>query len=211
MKKIFILLAAASMASCSLFERTVFEEDFNSIEVFHNNWDTKKYKAPGNIIYAESAGVEESGCVKITSRRPTYLSAKSSIAGLKAGKTYRVSVMTKSKNIKGSEGATIFVAKDDTQQVWICSEPIVGSNNEWQEIYVDFVADQSGTAMVCCSLGNPWGSQQSGLATGTVWYDNLKVKRAPLGAKVKAENERTLTEETPSAEVALPVDTVIEE
>lgn len=201
MKKILILLAAVSFAGCSLFQRTVFSENFDSLESFQKNWNTKKYKAPGNIIYAESAGIDETGCVKITSRRPTYLSAKSSIAGLEAGKLYRVSAMVRSKDIKNGSGAVIFVAKDGDQQKWNVSESFTGTNKEWQEIYVDFVADESGMAMICCGLGAPWDSGIK--STGTVWYDDLKVKRAPLGTSYNPGSERMLTpveEEAPIEE-----------
>ena len=200
MKKILVLLAAASLAGCSLFQRTVFQESFDSLESFQANWDTKKYKAPGNIIYAESAGIEKSGCVKITSRRPTYLSAKSSIAGLVPGKLYRVSAMVKSKDVKNGSGGAIFVAKDGEQQKWNCSESMLGTNKEWQEIYVDFVADESGMAMICCGLGAPWDSGIK--SVGTVWFDDLTVKRAPFSASYNPESERLLTvvEEEPIEE-----------
>jgi hypothetical protein len=188
MKKILILIAAVSLASCSLFQRTVFEEDFNAIEEYHSNWDSKKYKAPGNIIYAESAGIEESGCIKITSRRPTHLSTKCLIGGLEPGKLYRVSVMAKSKNIKGNSGAAIFVGKNAEATLWNSSEPMKGSVQEWQEVFVDFMADESGQAMICCGLGTPWDAT----SFGTVWFDNLKVKRAPFKADYNPESEHTL-------------------
>jgi hypothetical protein len=56
-------------------------------------------------------------------------------------------------------------------------------------VYMDFVPDRQGEAVVCCGLGFPWGTYNGGKASGTVWYDNVKVTPAPEEALYTREGE----------------------
>ena len=48
---------------------------------------------------------------------------------------------------------------------------------------------RQGEAVVCCGLGFPWGTYNGGKASGTVWYDNVKVTPAPEEALYTREGE----------------------
>ncbi|KAA2659852.1 hypothetical protein F2S32_00345, partial [Alistipes onderdonkii] len=71
---------------------------------------------------------------------------------------------------------------------WNASEFAYGTN-DWTEVYLDFVPDRQGEAVVCCGLGFPWGTYNGGKASGTVWYDNVKVTPAPEEALYTREGE----------------------
>ncbi|MBE6213217.1 MAG: hypothetical protein E7131_00855 [Rikenellaceae bacterium] len=197
MKKLLIAVSVLSLAACSWLQKPVFEENFNDLAQFQNNWNTKKNKAPGNIIYTADAGLEATGCVKITSKRPTYLSAKYMVTGLEAGKLYRATAMAKCKNVANGSGAALFVSKDLNNQIWSAADGLYDTK-EWQEVAVTFVADENGEAMICCGLGAPW----DGNATiGTAWFDDVKIFEASRKDAYSAESEhQVVVEEEPVVE-----------
>ena len=191
MKKLLIAVSVLSLAACSWLQKPVFEENFNDLAQFQNNWNTKKNKAPGNIIYTADAGLEATGCVKITSKRPTYLSAKYMVTGLEAGKLYRASAMIKCQDVKGGRGAVMYVKYEDKTQGWNASK-FLYETQEWQEVYIDFIASSTGDATICCSLGFPWGTYLGNKTSGTVWYDNLKVEPTPMEEIYYREGEHII-------------------
>lgn len=199
MKKLLIAVSVLSLAACSWLQKPVFEESFDDLAQFQNNWSTKKNKATGNIIYAADAGLENSGCVKITSKRPTYLSAKYTFSGegLEPGTLYRAVATVKCKNVANGSGAVLFVSKSLDEQIWNASAGLYDTQ-EWQEVAVDFIAGESGEVMICCGLGAPWDGNTT---TGTVWFDNVKIIKAPRSAEYDAASEHQV----------IPVEEVVEE
>lgn len=174
MKKLFLFAIAAAMCACSGNVKPIYTDNFDDLAAFQTNWDTNKNKAEGNIIYAAEAGVDSTGCVKITSKNPTYLSAKHTITGLECGKLYRASAMVKCKDVKGGRGAVLHLTPDNRDQEWNASK-FLYDTQDWQEVYIDFVPDKDGSATICLGLGFPWGTYLGNKASGTVWYDNLTV------------------------------------
>ena len=82
----------------------------------------------------------------------------------------------------------LYLDPEGLEQSWNASEFAYGTN-DWTEVYLDFVPDRQGEAVVCCGLGFPWGTYNGGKASGTVWYDNVKVTPAPEEALYTREGE----------------------
>lgn len=172
-------LAAAGFCACTPADNTVFTDDFNNAENFSLLWtDNAADHEYGRVEYLTEGGVDNSGCVKISNPERGALRIMHSLEGLEPGKLYRMSAKMKCEGVKEGRGAVLYLLPDDLEQPWNASE-FAYEDKDWTEVYMDFVPDQEGKAVICCSLGFPWGTYNGGKALGTVWYDDVCVE--PVG------------------------------
>lgn len=81
-----------------------------------------------------------------------------------------------------------FLDPEGLDQSWNASEFVYGTS-DWREVYMDFVPDTLGEATICCGLGFPWGTYNGGKASGTVWWDDIRVGPAPDESVYTRESE----------------------
>lgn len=189
MKKSIIIALAAFACACAVDNKTIFTDDFNAADALQTNWNTENRNA-GEITLLAEGGIDNSGCIQITGEE-TSVSAKHTITGLEAGKLYRASAMIKCQDVKGGRGAVMYVKYEDKTQGWNASK-FLYDTQDWQEVYIDFIASSTGDATICCSLGFPWGTYLGNKTSGTVWYDNIKVEPTPMEEIYYREGEHII-------------------
>lgn len=188
---IYIALAACVSFQCAAGKRKdLFADNFNDPARFASQWsyDTA---SPGKVEYLPAEGIQGSGCVKITSDEKTSLAIRHKLTGLKPGRLYRMSARIKCDSVQDGRGAVLFLEPEGLEQSWNASEFVYGTQ-DWREVYMDFVPDQRGEAVICCGLGFPWGTYNGGKASGTVWYDDVKVAPAPEEAIYTREGKHII-------------------
>lgn len=192
MKRVVFLLAAVAacvLCLCAFGSKVkVFSDNFDRPERFARYWNHNAGEVPGTVEYLPEGGADGSGCVKIASAEKTALAIKHKLTGLHPGKLYRLSALMKCDSVQDGRGAVLYLDPEGLEQSWNASEFAYGTN-DWTEVYLDFVPDRQGEAVVCCGLGFPWGTYNGGKASGTVWYDNVKVTPAPEEALYTREGE----------------------
>ena len=192
MKRVVFLLAAIAacvLCLCAFGSKVkVFSDNFDRPERFARYWNHNAGEVPGTVEYLPEGGADGSGCVKIASAEKTALAIKHKLTGLHPGKLYRLSALMKCDSVQDGRGAVLYLDPEGLEQSWNASEFAYGTN-DWTEVYMDFVPDRQGEAVVCCGLGFPWGTYNGGKASGTVWYDNVKVTPAPEEALYTREGE----------------------
>ena len=192
MKRVVFLLAAVAacvLCLCAFGSKVkVFSDNFDRPERFARYWNHNAGEVPGTVEYLPEGGADGSGCVKIASAEKTALAIKHKLTGLHPGKLYRLSALMKCDSVQDGRGAVLYLDPEGLEQSWNASEFAYGTN-DWTEVYMDFVPDRQGEAVVCCGLGFPWGTYNGGKASGTVWYDNVKVTPAPEEALYTREGE----------------------
>lgn len=156
----------------------VFADDFDSPTRFERAWTGNEGEMPGTIEYLPDGDARGGGCVKLSSGERTSLHVGHRLTGLEAGTLYRVSARVKCDDVKEGRGAVLYLAPDGLEQPWNASEFVYGTA-DWQEVYMDFVADAAGEAEIRCSLGFPWGTVNGGKASGTAWFDDVRVCPTP--------------------------------
>lgn len=189
MKRFFVVALAALACACTGQDRPIFSDDFNSEKQYQTNW-TAAENANGKVEYLAEGGIENTGCIKISGEETSF-AVSHKIEGLEPGKLYRASAMIKLEDVKGGRGAVMYVKYDDKTQGWNASK-FLYDTQDWQEVYIDFVASTTGDATICCSLGFPWGTYLGNKVSGTVWYDNLTVKPTPMEEIYYCEGEHTI-------------------
>ena len=189
MKRVVFLLAAIAacvLCLCAFGSKVkVFSDNFDRPERFARYWNHNAGEVPGTVEYLPGGGADGGGCVKIASAEKTALAIKHKLTGLHPGKLYRLSALMKCDSVQDGRGAVLYLDPEGLEQSWNASEFAYGTN-DWTEVYMDFVPDRQGEAVVCCGLGFPWGTYNGGKASGTVWYDNVKVTPAPEEASIPA-------------------------
>lgn len=184
MKRVVFLLAAVAacvLCLCAFGSKVkVFSDNFDRPERFARYWNHNAGEVPGTVEYLPEGGADGSGCVKIASAEKTALAIKHKLTGLHPGKLYRLSALMKCDSVQDGRGAVLYLDPEGLEQSWNASEFAYGTN-DWTEVYLDFVPDRQGEAVVCCGLGFPWGTYNGGKASGTVWYDNVKVTPGARG------------------------------
>ena len=192
MKRVVFLLAAIAacvLCLCAFGSKVkVFSDNFDRPERFARYWNHNAGEVPGTVEYLPGGGADGGGCVKIASAEKTALAIKHKLTGLHPGKLYRLSALMKCDSVQDGRGAVLYLDPEGLEQSWNASEFAYGTN-DWTEVYMDFVPDRQGEAVVCCGLGFPWGTYNGGKASGTVWYDNVKVTPAPEEALYTREGE----------------------
>ncbi len=178
MKKNFsyvALLAASLLSSPAEAKKPLFADNFNSKKTYEANWTTDTPGNLGTIVYRKDGGIGGSPCIEISSAERSSTTIRHALAGLVPGKLYRFSAMLKCEEVKDGRGAVLFIRPDGSEQAWNASEFAYGTS-DWNPVYMDFIADQKGEAVICCGLGFPWGTVNGGKASGKAWYDNISVR-----------------------------------
>lgn len=193
MKKIIIAIAAVVVVcgvGLGAFNRkdTLFTSDFNSSEAFARDWQFDK-EVPGSVEYLAEGGFDNSGCVKISCTEKTAQAVKHKLTGLDRNRLYRFSARMKREGVEDGRGAVLYLEpRDGLGQPWNASEFAYGTE-AWSDVYVDFVPDAAGEAVICCGLGFPWGTYNGGKASGAVWFDDVRVEPAPEELIYSAESK----------------------
>ncbi len=162
------------LASCS--NGVVYETSFDKDVLSCGEW-----KIGGNPIQGATAeykcdeGIESSGCVYLNSPDRGHLYVSHCLSELDPSKLYRLTAKIKTRGVKEGRGAILAVKTENSDQIWNASE-FVYDDNDWKEVYIDFVPSSDGTAEICCMLGNFGGTYNGGTALGEVWYDDVCVK-----------------------------------
>ncbi len=192
MKKTICILATLALCGIGAYafvgRDRVFSDDFDSPKRFARLWSGNEGEVPGTIEYLPDGDAAGRGCVKLSSDERTSLHVGHRLRGLEAGRLYRVSARVKCDDVKEGRGAVLYLAPDGLEQPWNASEFVYGTS-DWQEVYMDFVADGNGEAEIRCSLGFPWGTVNGGKAAGTAWFDDVRVVPTPEEAIYTRESE----------------------
>lgn len=192
MTKSLLVLAILIFVSggCGERENTVFSDNLDRADRFAQNWsiDTAAVKW---INYQSEGGIDGSGCVQISCASKTSAAIKHKLTGLNPSRLYRVRALLKCKEVNDGRGAVLYLDPDGLDQSWNASEFTYGTT-DWQEVYMDFVPDSRGEATICCGLGFPWGTYNGGIASGTVWWDNIQVEPTPEEAIYRQEGAHVI-------------------
>ena len=186
-KALFIFFVSALYGVCQGSEK-VFVENFDRARRFSRHWTTDAASGSGRIERLPDGGIDDSGCVRITSSERTSLAVKCQLTGLEQGRLYRVSARLKCEDVRDGRGAVLFLDPEGLDQSWNASEFVYGTS-DWREVYMDFVPDTLGEATIRCGLGFPWGTYNGGKASGTVWWDDVRVEPASDESVYTRESE----------------------
>lgn len=130
------------------------------------------------VEVVEKEGVDGSKCLKVqqyAENGKCYAGVKRTITGLKADAMYRLSARVKYSDIAAGCGACVY--PQSAKQYWNCSKFTSGTHTDWTTLTCDFMTDDNGSAVICCSLGF-WqgGRANGGKSTGTAYFDNVTVR-----------------------------------
>lgn len=172
------LMTASAVACRSVDEPYSYNEDFSADVLNDNSWTlVVDGDAPigATAFWTQEEGVEGGGCVFISSPERAQVSVCHSIEGLDPGKIYRASASLRTLGVADGRGAVLTVETEGSDQIWNASEFCYG-DNDWKEVYVDFVPSADGKAQIRCRLGDHGGTYNDGTALGKVWWDNVSVR-----------------------------------
>lgn len=180
------------LSSCVNKKALIFSDNFNSTGTMEL-WNTERQNNEScDIAFLQDSGIDGSGCVMITNAEKASTSINRKLAGLDPDKLYRISAMLRCDSVREGRGAVLFLKPGDgLGQSWNASEFVYGTC-DWREVYMDFIPDRRGEAVICCGLGFPWGTYNGGKAAGTVWYDNVKVMETPADKIYSKESEHII-------------------
>ncbi|MDR1720044.1 MAG: hypothetical protein LBR67_08025 [Dysgonamonadaceae bacterium] len=129
------------------------------------------------VEWSKTGGYENSGCIKITAlpaNGKVGVGVSQKITNLKPNTLYRFTAKVKISDVADGRGANLFTSS--TGQIWNSSEFQLGTNLTWKSIFIDFISEKDGTAELICGLGFRYGGTSSGgMATGVVWYDEVRL------------------------------------
>lgn len=187
---IYMVLAVFCSCQCVAGKKTViFADDFNRSDHFEKVWSIDTQAQGGRMEYLSDGDAGGGGCVKISSSVKTSLAVKHGLRGLEPGRLYRFSARLKCDSVQDGRGAVLFLdPQGQLDQSWNASEFVYGTHG-WREVYMDFVPDQKGEAVICCGLGFPWRTSNGGKALGTVWFDDVQVIPTPDEAIYSRESK----------------------
>lgn len=140
---------------------------------FNNGGKTSVEVSDGN-------GVNDSRCIRIQQfpeNGKCGVGIKQKIKGLEPDQMYRMYAKIRYSDIPQDEGRGAVLFDLSTNQHWNASRFVYGTNlKSWTQVYVDFLAQEDGTAEIVCSLGfRLGGTLNGGYSTGTVYFDNVTV------------------------------------
>ena len=190
---ILLLLSGLFLSSCEGGKSVVFSDNFNSPERSVALWDSDESDdGLFEIAFLPDSGVDGGGCVMITNTEKASSVISHKLTGLNPDKLYRITANLRCDSVRDGRGAVLFLEPDDDMsQPWNASEFVYGTC-DWREVYMDFLPDSRGEAVICCGLGFPWGTYNGGKAAGTVWYDNVKVTETPPDKIYSMESEHIM-------------------
>lgn len=175
----FSIVGLLLMTQCTIEkEKSLFAENFDKADTLSETWKINKPEFSEHFSFVTSEGVGNSNCFKITNDERGDLYISHIVENLKPGTLYRMQAKLKTENVEEGRGAIITVGMDKSEQVWNASKFVHGTN-DWQDVYVDFVANETGKAELCCRLGFFGGTINGGTAKGTVWYDDISLIETP--------------------------------
>ncbi len=146
-------------------------------------WDTHVWRGDANFEYA-TGGRSGDHCVRITSGSGADV-AWFRTAAVMPYSIYRLSGWIKTENVVGTtgEGALLNLHGGPSAK----TSALTGTH-DWTEVSVDFETGGNETITINCLFGG-WG-----LATGTAWYDDLRLERVgdqPMSPSVTIDAART--------------------
>lgn len=122
-KALFIFFVSALYGVCQGSEK-VFVENFDRARRFSRHWTTDAASGSGRIERLPDGGIDDSGCVRITSSERTSLAVKCQLTGLEQGRLYRVSARLKCEDVRDGRGAVLFLdpegARPVVERVGVC-------------------------------------------------------------------------------------------
>lgn len=171
----FFILTGCHQSSSSpeTNKDTLFTEKFDDKQS-SSRWKINDQQYASHFALTKEQGIDGSDCYVISNDEKGELYISTSLDGLTAGKLYRMKASIKTENVEEGRGAIITVNMDDSDQIWNASQHLHGTN-DWKEVYIDFVANETGRAELCCRLGFFGGTTNGGKAKGKVWFDNISV------------------------------------
>lgn len=191
MKKTLFTTLAAALCACSCPDKALFTENFDNAEQFRKEWAYDSEVPTAEVTLLTEGGIENSGCVEISLTEPAAVAVKHTVTGLEAGKLYRASAMMKCQDVAGGRGAVMYVTPENRHQEWNASK-FTYDTQDWQQVYIDFVADSEGCATVCCGLGFPWATYLGNKTAGKVWYDDFTIAPTPADTFYHREGEHII-------------------
>ncbi|WP_108821144.1 M60 family metallopeptidase [Dysgonomonas sp. Marseille-P4361] len=156
----------------------IFYEDFSSDTEQIAKWKINEEEFKDNFSLLTDGGVDNSGCYKITNTERGELYISQVVENLEPGTLYRMKAKIKTENVEEGRGAILTVNMENSNQIWNASKFIHGTN-DWQEVYIDFIANETGKAELCCRLGFHGGTTNGGTAKGTAWFDDVILEKTP--------------------------------
>lgn len=184
----FILLAISGLVSCTN-DGPVFTDNFDNARTYAKYWTAD---TTATVEYLADGGIDGTGCVKISSSERVCCPVMHTLEGLDPQKVYRFSASMKCEDVKDGRGAVLYIQMDMApEQPWNASE-FAYETQDWKTVYMDFVPNQEGKAVICCALGFPGGTYNGGTASGAVWYDNVTVEELPADAMYTRESEHII-------------------
>lgn len=173
-----LLPVSVALMSCGGGKAYSYNEDFNVDVLCDGGWTLAVdggSPVGATALWRQGEGIDGSGCVFLSSPERAQVSVCHDIDGLDPGKIYRVTASLRTLGVAEGRGAVLTVETEDTDQEWNASEFCYG-DNDWKEVYVDFVPSGDGKAQIRCRLGDHGGTYNGGTALGKVWWDNLTVR-----------------------------------
>lgn len=172
-------LVAATLVACGGEDKAYsYNEDFEVDVLCDKSWtlDVDADSPVGaTAFWRQEEGVNGGGCIFISSPERAQVSVCHNIDGLELDKVYRARAFLKTLGVAEGRGAVLTVETEDSDQEWNASGFCYG-DNDWREVYVDFVPSADGKAQIRCRLGDHEGTYNEGTALGKVWWDNVSVR-----------------------------------
>ena len=128
--------------------------------------------------------------------KKTALAIKHKLTGLHPGKLYRLSALMKCDSVQDGRGAVLYLDPEGWNSRGMPRVRPTAPTTGRKCIWISCPTGR-GEAVVCCGLGFPWGTYNGGKASGTVWYDNVKVTPAPEEAPMPARGRTHRAETRP--------------
>ncbi|MCM1501957.1 MAG: M60 family metallopeptidase [Bacteroidales bacterium] len=169
------ILMAGSVITGACSAGPIYRTSFDKDPLASGEWRQGGEPSEGaSASYRSNEGTDSTGCIFLSSDTRGYLYISHLVEKLDPGKLYRMGAKLRTRGVQEGRGAILTVKTDDSQQIWNASEFVYG-DTDWQEVYIDFVPSPSGTAEICCNLGNFGGTYNGGTALGEAWFDDICV------------------------------------
>ena len=191
-----ILSSIFALGSCCSETATLSEilsEDFSEDVLAKGTWTIAEGTdgATGTVSWVSDTGSASPGCLFISSEERTETRVSHKLTGLKPGIVYRMSAKVRTEGVEEGRGAVLTVETDKSEQIWNASEFVYG-DNDWKQVYIDFIPSVQGEAQVSCGLGFHSGTYNGGTAKGKVWWDDVTVAQTTPDELYMKEGEHII-------------------